>query len=248
MSHVTCVLTAHDEGSMTPVSARSLLQAVEVAAAAGLACEVVLMLDRPTDATRRALTSFIRDARPTVIETDHGDQGLVRNDAVAAASGAYIAFLDGDDLWSGNWLVAAHAVCHADPGRVIAHPEINWFFEGQATALFPPDMRDPDFDLSLLRCENVYDALCMAPAEVYRLHPFGQRDIKGGFAFEDWHWACETVDAGYLHHVAQSTIIFKRRRAASRNIEATTNKVTLRDTPLMRLGWQPSLAASAITP
>lgn len=239
MSDLTLVLTVHDEGIMAVVSARSLLAARAEATAAGLTSQVILVMDRPTAATRRALAPFIREEAPRVIETDFGDQGQARNAAVDAAEGAYVAFLDGDDLWSHNWLVAAHATCTADPGRVIAHPEVNWFFDGRAGAIFPPDMRDADFDPALLRSLNVYDALCMAPVAAHRDFPFGTRDVKGGFAVEDWHWACETINAGYQRHVAPGTIIFKRDRPGSRNAEARANRVTIRDTALMRFDWSP---------
>ena len=71
----------------------------------------------------------------------NADQGKVRNHAVGLVSAGHVAFLDGDDLWSENWLVDAYRMC-ADDDRVIGHPELNWFFENQQNLYFLPIGRD----------------------------------------------------------------------------------------------------------
>ncbi|MBM2575853.1 hypothetical protein JQC91_06015 [Jannaschia sp. Os4] len=238
MRDVTCILTVHDEGSLARPTVRSFDAAVARARAEGLAVETVLCLDRADAATRDAVADLAARAA-AVIETDLGDQGAVRNGAAARAGGACIAFLDGDDLWSSNWLVEAWRCCAAAPGRAVAHPEIRWTFDGLAAATFPPDMRDPDFDWAILRCENVYDALCMAPADLYRAHPFGARDLRGGFAYEDWHWAMTVAAAGASHRVAPGTVIFKRARAGARNAQAQAANVIPRWAPPLRWDWTP---------
>ncbi len=241
---ITCVITAHDEGALAGISLRSFLDATAEAEQAGLRCEKLAVLDRPGDPTRAVFAGAdAHDLR--VIETDFGDQGRARNAAVEQARGSYVAFLDGDDLWSLNWLVAAHRLCHERPGRVIAHPEFNWFFDQQASLLIKPDERDPGFSASdFLRLNNCWDALCLAPLSAYRDHPFCKRDVRAGFAYEDWHWNCETLAAGYHHRVAQGTIIFKRRREGSRTIEASSKKTLIRPTPLLAYDW-PGTGGSA---
>jgi glycosyltransferase involved in cell wall biosynthesis len=194
------------------------------------------VLDRPDGPTRRPfLKAAERGMR--VEECDEGDQGKARNIAVGHAQGRYIAFIDGDDLWSSNWLVEAHKVCTASAVDVVAHPEMNWFFGENNNLLFIPDSRDEDFDPRWMRFANYWDAMAMAPADLHRRFPYGERDVKGGYAYEDWLWAAETLAAGAGHHVARGTIHFKRRRAKSQTMEASRAKVLVRPNPLMRYGY-----------
>ena len=141
-----------------------------------------------------------------------GDPGAVRNAAVAAATGEYVALLDGDSLWSENWLAAAHALCATEPGRLIAHPEIHWFYEQGRELYFPPDQDEPGFDPAVLRFGNCWDAQAMAAASVYRDVPFPEVGEQAAPGQLDWDWSAATLAAGYRHRVVPATINFRRRR------------------------------------
>lgn len=214
MSDITAVLTGHNEGELLPISWRSMLAAADRAREAGLGVEFLVMLDRPDPATEAAAEQMRGTARVEIL--DHGDHGVVRNEAVALAGAEHVAFLDGDDLWSDNWLTAAHEMCRTDPGRVIAHPELNWFFEHQHNLYFLPDQADPDFDTAaFLRVANGWDQLAMAPTSLHLAHPYPARDLSTGYAYVDWSWNLATAAAGCVHRVVPDTIHFKRRRATS---------------------------------
>jgi hypothetical protein len=232
---LSAILIAHAEGTMVGVSFRSMLAAARVAADGGLAVEMLVLLDRPDEGTGEMLTEAdFHGARP--VEVDYGDQGLVRNQAVGESKGRFIAFLDGDDLWTENWLLAAHEVCAADP-RTIAHPYADWVF-GESRALWlPPDQTDPEFEPATLRVTNAWDALCVAPREAYLDHPFRPRDLSLGYAFEDWLWNLETIENGYVHRVVPDTIHFKRSRAGSQFRQAKSNRSTTRPTAFQDYAW-----------
>ena len=228
---ISLVLVAHHEGILAGISLRSLLEASDLANRDGIKTEVLVVLDRPNAATR----AVFEDAPLhgwRVEETDYGDQGRVRNFAVGLTSGSYIAFLDGDDLWSENWLVSAHALCQQQPGRVIAHPEFDWFFQNNNNLLVHVDQTSEHFKPAFLRIANYWDALCLAPRSAYEDLPFRDRDIDGGFAFEDWQWNCETFESGFIHRVAERTIHFKRRRDGSQTLRASARKALMRPTAL----------------
>lgn len=233
---VTAILVAHAEGTLAAISLRSLLEAVRVAREGGLEVEPLLILDDPDRATSETLAGAA-DLGVRTVEVSYADQGLVRNDAVDAASGRYIAFLDGDDLWSENWLLDAHAVCETDPGRVIAHPAVNWAFGEQRLLSFPPDQTDPHFDPRSLRVTNMWDGLCLTPAEAHRDLPYRRRALAEGYAFEDWMWNIETVAAGYLHRVVPETIVFKRSRAGSQFKYASANRSLPHPHPFHEYAW-----------
>jgi len=235
MADVAAIITAHAEGVLAGLSFRSLLDAVAVARAGGLDVEVLVVLDNPTEATRAAFAEADQHGA-TVAEVSFADQGKVRNHAVGLVSAAHIAFLDGDDLWSENWLVDAHRTCAGDD-RVIGHPELNWFFENQQNLYFLPDQTDPAFDPALLRIANPWDALCLAPRAAYLEHPFSARAVADGYAYEDWHWMLETYLGGYVHRVVPETIHFKRRREGSQYVQARARSVLTRPSELHDFAW-----------
>lgn len=222
-SDVTAVIIGHDEGTLLGLSLRSLLDAAAYARDHGLTVEALAVLDSADDATRAALADAGEHGL-RVVEVAYADHGLARNEAIRLASGRYVAFLDGDDLWSENWLVDAHAMCETDPGRVIAHPAINWIFDQGSYCYVLPDQADPAFDPAFLRVANAWDQLCMAPAQVHQRHPYRRRELDRGFAYLDWTWNLETIEAGLVHRTVPETIHFKRRRTSSQFTQARANK------------------------
>lgn len=232
---LTCIITGHREGRLAVPSLRSFWDAIEAARAAGFTVEALLCLDRPDALTQRLFETYKHDA--AAIDTyDEGDQGKVRNGAVARAKGKYCAFLDADDLWSEHWLVEALTFLMDKPDTHIAHPEYNYFFEKQATIFTHVDQESPEFRLDLLRVANYWDALCLCPTAIYREIPFCNRDIAAGYAYEDWFWNCETVAAGYIHKVVPQTVLFKRRQESSQTVKASANKSLTRRHPLLGYG------------
>jgi hypothetical protein len=229
---LTCIITGHREGRLAVPSLRSFWDAIGAARDAGFTVEALLCLDRPDALTEKLFDTYRQDAVALDL-FDVADQGKVRNSAVTKARGTYCAFLDADDLWSQNWLVEALTFLKDKPDTHIAHPQYNYFFEKQATIFTHVDQESPDFRLDLLRVANYWDALCVCPTDIYREIPFCDRDIAGGYAYEDWFWNCETVAAGYIHKVVPDTVLFKRRQESSQTVKAASNKSLTRRHPLM---------------
>lgn len=221
---VTAVMTTHAEGALAAVSYNNLQATARFAEESGVSVEKVVVLDRPNSATRRIFQN-IDDPAVRIIETDFGDQGKVRNFTAEHTDGKAIAFLDGDDLWSENWLFEAWNMMREDSrDSLIVHPEYNWFFSGTGSVLINIDQEGEHYREDFLRHANYWDALCMTYRKTHLDIPYCDRRIKDGFAFEDWHWNCETVAAGYIHKVVADTIHFKRRRAGSQTGEASGNR------------------------
>jgi glycosyltransferase involved in cell wall biosynthesis len=238
MSHttdITAVLTAHAEGRLAGPSLASFEQAIEAARQSGLAVEGLIVLDRADAATRRQFSGV--EVRHRVILTDEGDPGLARNAAVARAEGAFVAFLDGDDLWARDWLVLAHQFCASEPDAVVAHSEINIAFGDERHMWWHADSRDPAFDPDYLRIANYWDAMSFASRAIYRRHPFVANDLRRGFGHEDWHWNCVTLAAGIDHRPVAGTVHFKRRRLGSQMALCATVTAVPWMTPMASYGW-----------
>lgn len=210
---VTTIITAHREGLIAAQSARSALEAVAEAEANGLTCEIVVVLDRADAPTAGCLRSALGE-RARYLETDEGDPGQARNRGVAEARGQTVAFLDGDDLWSRNWLVAAFrqvserpdSIAHSACNLVFGRTRLMWFHTDSETALCDP---------SYLNWTNYWDALTLARTDLHRSIPFRRNDLRLGFGHEDWHWNMVTLRRGHPHKPVPGTMHFKRARAGS---------------------------------
>ena len=226
---ISAIMVAHGEGVMAGASARSIVECKQEAEQAGLSVELIVALDRADTATR-LMFSGDEQSDWTVLETDFGDQGRVRNFAVENSRGDFVAFLDGDDIWSCNWLTAASELCLQNPDKYIVHPEYNCFFGDNNNIFLKCDQEDPIYEPSFLRFGNYWDALCFARRDIYLNTPYVPREMDKGFAFEDWNWNCQTIDKGYVHRTAPDTIHFKRRRKQSQTIRASQSGALVRPT------------------
>lgn len=232
---ITAVLTAHAEGVLAGPSLVSFDQAIEASRKAGFKVEGLIVLDRPSRSTRAQFAGV--ESRHRILVTDCGDPGLARNAAVAEAHGDFLGFLDGDDLWSRNWLNAAHQCCSEEPEKIIAHSEICIVF-GQARLMWwHIDSRDAEFDVDYLRVANYWDAMSFAARPIYRKYPYLENNIQLGFGHEDWHWNCVTLAAGIDHRPAMGTVHFKRRRPGSQMQLCNTVSAVPWMTPIAAYDW-----------
>lgn len=210
---ISVVLTAHREGLLAGPSAKSAQNAVAVAEAARLRCQTVVVLDR-ADSLTTAVLSEVYNGNALMVATNEGDPGQARNRGIEAATGTFAAFLDGDDLWSENWLVAAHAQARTRPDAV--HHAACLLRFGNARHLFwHIDSESSLCDADYLDWMNYWDALSFARTDLYRRFPFKKNNLDLAFGHEDWHWNAWTLSTGVAHKPVQGTIHFKRGRTGS---------------------------------
>lgn len=214
MNDITAVLNAHGEGILSGPSLQSFEEAVREATAQGLSVETLIVMDRPNAPTQLQFArAHSRGHR--VISIDFGDLGQARNAGAREARGEFVAFLDADDLWGFNWLVAAHKFCEKTPQTLIAHPECCMLF-GRAEQLWLlPDSTAPKFTPDYLRIGNVWNSACFAARSILLAYPYAQTDLDRGFGHEDWNWNCVTLAAGIAHRPVPGTMTFVRRRSGS---------------------------------
>lgn len=218
MPDISVIVTAHREGVLVGPTALSACRAIERARSErGLSIEVVLVFDNASRDTREVLENgFARleDTPVRLIDVSLGDPGLARNAGIEIAAGTTATFLDGDDLWSSNWLVAAYALSEVRPDAVL-HSACNVTFGQYRNLWWHIDSEGPLFDRRYLGWANYWDAMSFAHRDTYRRFPFVRNELSLGFGHEDWHWGVVTYEAGIAHKPVPETIHFKRRRAGS---------------------------------
>ena len=232
---ITAVLNVHREGSLADSSLRSIVQAREEAAAAGIEVEILVAADC-SDADTLNYLKIAPKLGARVLELRVDDLGMARNAAVAAGRGRFFAFLDGDDIWCRDWLAKAYHSATAAPEITIWHPEANLYF---GPGRKPHWMMHHDIDTALgdwvlSGLKNHWTSLSFAPREVYERVPYHRTDLKAGFGYEDWCWNAETVSHGYLHRAVPGTLHLIRTRAASLVQRTKTSRVLMTPSSLFR--------------
>ena len=234
---LTVVVTVHNETLVCGPTMTSADLAVAAAREAGCSVQTIVALDNATEATAEYFRQPDFDHWDRW-EMHEGDPGKVRNSIVPQSAGRYIAFLDGDDLFSENWLAAGVAALEAAEGRgerLIVHPEVNLIFDGGTQLNHNVSQDSPLFTPYFLYVRNCYDTLCLTPREAHLEVPYGGRDLANGLSREDWQFAVETMARGWKHVVVPDTIIFKRRRDSSMMVESAGRGALLRSLPEMAI-------------
>jgi glycosyltransferase involved in cell wall biosynthesis len=234
---LSLVVTVHSETLVCGPTMESAERAVAAARTSGHSVELIIALDNPTEETTDYFDQSCFDDWDRRVMHE-GDPGKVRNAIVPQTAGRFVAFLDGDDLFSENWLadgVTRLKRAEAEGTRVIAHPELNVIFDGGTQMNHNIDQDSPLFTPHFLYVRNCYDTLCLTPRDAHLQVPYGGRDIARGISREDWQFAVETMARGWQHVVVPDTIIFKRRRDTSMMVESAGRGALVRSLPEMTI-------------
>lgn len=211
---ITAVVNAHNEGILLASTLRSVRLAKEHAESHGNQVEVIVVLDRASQDTVEFLANQ-EILAASLVTTEVGDLGQSRNVGANAASGEFLAFLDGDDLWGETWLTAAASAARRDSRAIVWHPAVNVYFPINPVLFFHKDMEEPDFDVWGLVIQNHWTALSFARRSLYVQYPYPAISLSEGLGFEDWSWNCNTIAGGVLHKVVPETTHFVRQKRES---------------------------------
>ncbi len=116
-------------------SARFLVDALESVLAQTLpAHEIIVVDDGSTDETQDVLRPF--GDRVIVLSQANGGLSIARNNGIARATGDWVAFLDGDDVWDRDKLAQQLGCLDGADSVVCVHT--NFFKFGDETGVNPP--------------------------------------------------------------------------------------------------------------
>ena len=209
---ITCVLNVHQEGALAEQSFQSILVAAKYASHHGISTRILVVADKPCLQTQSFLDGIPLETAQ-VITHQIGDLSIVRNLTAASISSTYIAWLDGDDLWSNNWLIGGFNMLHGNSAYHIVHPELNLYFDISVTRiLMHTQMQRMHQFQDTLYFKNLWTSTCIARTDIYRDIPYVENLLDKGFGYEDWVWNMETVRQGYLHGCVPGAIHGIRER------------------------------------
>ena len=236
------IITAHKEGALLLPTVRSAFEAVKcLNNKYDIDISYTLYIDKPDETTKKIAKDLKKTYDLEVYFGKNGDPGKSRLKAIKKTNQDYVALLDGDDLWSENWLVSAYDFLVENNkeklSEVVLHPEYNLIFGDHSLLVRQGNPNDPFFEPSFFRIGNYWDALCFAPKDIFTKYPYQINDLEKGFAHEDYLWACETYLAGIKHYVLTDTIHFKRRRGGSVSVIAESKNVKVQPTELSKYGY-----------
>ena len=188
---LTVAVICHEMGSLLTETMHSVWNASR------LPDEVILVDDGSygdeTLATIAALDEEARQRSLPLRVIRQTNQGLAaaRNAALAATSGGYISFIDGDDLIEPDFYGAALATLQTNPGLGGVAAWAITFGDG-----VPPGFWNaPQAELPLLFVENTIFVPCMMPTELVRA--LGGYDVTQRFNYEDWELSVRLLARGW---------------------------------------------------
>ncbi|MHC9011456.1 glycosyltransferase [Stenotrophomonas rhizophila] len=223
---LSVVVTFHREGILAHASLRSYLQARELAVRAGIATEMVLVLDNADAETSRMIRVHPDlQGDETILELSLGDAALARNAGIGQAHGTYVCTLDGDDLVSRDYFVRHVEFARNADERVILHAEIVISFGAKNLFSWQVDQVAMPFSRDMLISVNPWVSAVFARREVFKEVPYvACFPVQTGFGYEDWHWSCATTAAGFEHRVVPGTAYFYRIKESG-SVNSVSNSI-----------------------
>jgi len=166
--------------------------------------EVILIDDASTDDSEAVYRQY--QDRITLIE--HADnKGIVftRNEAMSAAHGEFICFLDADDYWDPDYLLQLYGVA-TEYGADVVYPD--WRLFGDINEI----RRFAEFDPVLLQLQKIH---CTAES-LMRLSSVRQFAFESEVVAEDWDFFVRLALNGLHFRHASNCLINYRIKAGSR--------------------------------
>lgn len=232
---VSVCLTFHAENELVIPSLASLTDMVNFARNEGQKVQVLAAADNATQKTTELLARN-NDLFDHVHHVSFGQPAEARNYLVERAGGRCVAILDGDDLWSKNW-ISRSVETLSEPLRVesVLHPEfVYYFFEEDfqfhsATRNPSPlskshfvrhrDSTEDDTTKSTILLDNFWSAHSVALRSTFLRHPYLVDDREKGTGIEDWGFNIETLNSGIQHLAVEETLHMVRiKEVGSQNV------------------------------
>lgn len=232
---VSVILTFHNEGVVIHKTFLALKRMLKKLDEDKISYEIIAHIDNGDDSTRLCIEREGKSQKLRVFENSFGEPSQSRNFAVSKAKGKYVCLMDGDDLFSENWLIDAYNIQEKANEDIILHPECNLTFglDEQPRLWRMKNSFDLDTDILILLGRNRWCSGTFLKRSVAVKYPYEK--AVGCYGFEDWHYNCETRAKGIKHDVVPKSILFYRVRKGSTYSKHTGENTTIARTSAFSL-------------
>lgn len=226
---VSTVVTLHREGKYLGRTLRSLSEAAEFAGLQGVRTELVAVLDRSDDTTRSVLKSADLSAFKAmqVLEVDHGSVSLSRNAGCDAAAGTWLDLIDGDDLTSFTATACMFDAAQRHGPLSVLVPKFSFAFGAKYFSV--EYFSQHQIPSSSIVTRGLYTAKVFYHRDLHRAVTYQDVPLGKGYAYEDWHFHCNAMAAGYDFVAVDGVALLYRQRIDSRN--HTADRISARVIP-----------------
>jgi glycosyltransferase involved in cell wall biosynthesis len=219
---VSVCINFHSEGVLALQTLRCLNNLREFSSNHGVNLEVLALLDSPTEETKRIVSGYGNNLFTSIELVEGFGAANGRNFLISQATSEYLAILDGDDLWSPNWIVEALSLAsrHQSEKETIWHPEYVYYFyeedfEFHSATETPHhlsnshfvrhrDSRESQPKTALLT--NHFSAHSFGARNLYLNYPYRENDLEAGLGIEDWSMNIETLANSVSHAIVPRTL------------------------------------------
>ncbi len=222
--NISVNVTAHNEGDFLFKTLSSIIRNINYAEDSDkLKIEVNINLDNSDKETRRIAELFKKNSEITnVFCSSFGDLGISRNFLISKSHGTYIAFFDGDDFFSENYLSEAFRLASSHNHKPAVYSP-GWFMrfnEDSPIHTISQLKSSNDFDFTPTNCyeHNAYLSQLFVHRDIYEKIKYISNSAIYGY--EDWHWDLSVLAAGYTFYTLQNVIFFYRTKRASESLLA----------------------------
>jgi glycosyltransferase involved in cell wall biosynthesis len=209
MIKISAILNVHNEDNLVDRSYQSLIKCIEHAANNNIQTELIIVADNPSE----GIINYFQNKNERYYNfhiVQCRDLSMARNSGAEKCRGEYIAFFDGDDLWSSNWLTECYINAKKSTKDVVYHPEASLYFDQMHQAFFHIDSEEENFCRWDLLENNYWTSQVFLKRQVFLENPQYPLNIEKGFGYEDWQWNCNTLAKHIQHKIVPNTYHFIR--------------------------------------
>jgi glycosyltransferase involved in cell wall biosynthesis len=215
MPNVSVIMPAYNVAAYLEQAAVSVLQQRYTD------LELIIVDDGSTDRTREIAEDICRRdrRRVRVITTPNQGPAAARNLALAASQGQFIALLDSDDIWEGEFLECQMAVFAAEPSVDLVTGNARYLgSERHGAPVRPwPDSRPAISLATIIRDEEAVFVMTVFRRRVYETIGGFDESVKGNEDFDYW---LRAALAGFRFARTAEPLAWYRRRDDSLSADA----------------------------
>lgn len=186
--------------------------------------ELIIVNDGSVDKTREIVLSYVsRDARVILCDEENGGVAVARNTGLEKAVGAYISFLDADDLWEPEFLSKVYQKMIAgskDQGFVYARTK-EVFLDGKEAVVGPADCVSGKLEKFIHYTNELRLRFHISAVLVQRslIEQYGLRFESGIKISEDTGFFIELLSITEAAYVDEVLSIYRRRESSATTVQ-----------------------------